>query len=460
MSTAFGSLSLFSDNICDPSYQLSRLTCIDRDNVLLCDADQLKCVQVHTTDPLVLDDYLDSGNVARCGSYSLNSVASATAVFDSVSCGSSFQSIRLINQPGQQQAVAVTSHGGLVTCSINKNDSVVNSSYTFGSLSYGSSSAATMGGGYVGLCHTTDRYITSHYLSKSLVWSDMATLAVTRRSSLYRNPNCVVTAPSGPSSGTDTSTSVALVAEGSNIAVYDERQHSKGGCVFRELNEGSCSGQLWDILPLNDQHRVAAAGSEKNIRIYDNRMWKTITKWKAPHKFDVVKLLPCSNNPLQLYVAGRDNEVLLCDLEPHLMSTQVQKVKDRKHIHPPVENPNPTVDTSSATSEDVISNPPSKKRKPNNASSSASEVDSSNFITAQRDASLTGPCPSTELLPMQLPTSSKLRISHHRGVRAESLWAGLDVVLKNGDGNDRLVGLCGRGKLYIADNANLMKLAE
>jgi WD40 repeat protein len=439
MTTAFGSVPLLSESISDPSYQLSRLVCLDRDNILVGNSDELKMVNIQTSNPLELDEYLDSGNVSRCHSYSLNDVVSMKAIPPTrTKVSSMFQSVQIIHKSSQPQAVAVTSHGDLITCSLNKDLS--KNIYSFGVPTYGTTSSGVMSSGYVGLCHTPERHVTCHYLSKSLVWSDMNTLDVTRQSALFGNPTCVAAATGAASDGS----SVILTAEGPNIAVFDERQNSKGGCVFRENeNSNSGGGVLWDILPLGDSNRVAAAGADKNIRIYDNRMWKTITKWRAPHKFDVVKLLPSSNNPLQLYVAGRDNEVLLCDLEPHLMSTQVQKVKSRKSA-PPV----PSVAVESNAQSDI--NPPLKKQKSNDT-----DVTKSGDVAVSAANTNSGP----ELLPMQLPTSSKLRISHHRGVRAEFMWAGLDVVLKNESENDRLVGVCGRGKLYVVDSANLMKLA-
>lgn len=437
MSTAFGSLSLFSENISDPSYQLSRLSCIDRNNFLICDADQLKLVSLESKYPLVLDDYLDSGNVSRCNSYSLNNLTSIRATA-ATAPKRMFQSVQLITTHQQMQAVAVTSHGDLTSCPVVKD--ATSGSYSFGSPSFGCITNGP-GCGYVSLCHTSDRHVTSHYLSKILVWSDMSTMTATRQSTLFQNPTCTATTStaSGPS--------LVMVAEGGNVAVLDERQHSKGGCVFRE-NENSNGGVLWDILPLGADHRVAAAGSDKNIRIYDTRMWKTITRWRAPHKFDVVKLLPSSNSSLQLYVAGRDNEVLLCDLEPHLLATQVAKGKGRSgqaSVAAAVAGARGDDDDVSggAAAADADLNPPLKKQRSTDNTSAA--VDSSGA--------------GSELLPMQLPTSSKLRISHHRGIRAESVWAGLDVVLGTEGEHDRLVGLCGHGKLYLADGADLMRLA-
>lgn len=296
MATAFGSVSVLSESISAPSYQLSRLAILDRDNYLIANADQLKLVNVQSATPLVLDEYLDSGNVSRCNSFALESMSSIKAT-PSSSSDSMFQSVRIIDHHGAQQAAAVTSEGGLVICPLHCKDDHSSKSFSFGSPHFASTlSTETQGCGYVSLTHTSDRLISAHYLSKSLVWNDLTTLAVTRQSTLFRNPTCVVT--SFPSSGnkndslstSSPSPAVVIVAEGANIAVFDEREQNKGGCVFRE-NENNNGGTLWDILPLADSTRVAAAGSDKNIRIYDVRMWKPITKWRAPHKFDVCTLI-------------------------------------------------------------------------------------------------------------------------------------------------------------------------
>ena len=291
MATAFGSLSVLSENISDPSYQLSRLSIIDKDNFLISDSDQLKLVNVHSTTPLVMDDYLDSGNVSRCHSFTLNTISSIKATPSTSSTGSMFQSVRIIDKPQQQAtplAAAVTAQGDLVLCPLHEKEESTCNLFSFGAPSYGTAApAAGVGYGYVSLCHTPDRLVTGHYLSKTLVWTDLSTLTKTRQSTLFYHPSCVSSSllPMDQTSPT-TSTPVVIVAEGGNIAVFDERQHSKGGCLFRE-NENNNGGKIWDILPLADSNRVAAAGSDKNIRIYDQRMWKPITKWRAPHKFDV-----------------------------------------------------------------------------------------------------------------------------------------------------------------------------
>lgn len=531
MTSSFGSLPLLSGNICDPSFQLSRLSCIDKNNFLVANADQLQLINVASHNPLILDEYVDSGNVSRCHSYTLNNTSALQySAPSSRPATTEFQSLRLFNSHNQRHAAAITSRGDLMVCSLNQNKDT----FLFGSPSYGSTLVGSQG--YVGLCHAQDRnkLVSCHFLSKRLVWNDLNTLSVTRTSSLFRNPTCVVSTslPSSSTSSATQSQEVVIVAEGGNIAVFDERQNSKGGCVFRE-NEINGTSVLWDILPLADQNRVAAAGilsnfspflqflfsmsdflalfcaltgSEKNIRIYDNRMWKTITKWRAPHKFDVVKLLPSSNNPLQLYVAGRDNEVLLCDLEPHLSTPSIgpkgsiinNSNKKKKQVPKKKMNQPENAASDNVASED--SSPSSKRQKVSADNDTATTTNTTGKVMSFTYLNITvcsiwqascdvyecvmsicqgGDDAGEELLPMQLPTGSKLRISHHRGVRAEAMWAGLDVVtcginssINSGEVegeetstgsaavvSDRLVGLCGNGKLYISDHANLMKLA-
>ena len=53
------------------------------------------------------------------------------------------------------------------------------------------------------------------------------------------------------------------------------------------------------------------------VRILDCKTWRSRVKWRAPNKFDIVKILPGPTAPgmLPLYLTGRDNEVLLCNVQ-------------------------------------------------------------------------------------------------------------------------------------------------
>jgi len=56
-----------------------------------------------------------------------------------------------------------------------------------------------------------------------------------------------------------------------------------------------------------------------------------------------------------------------------------------------------------------------------------------------------------------LPSSSKLRLSHHRGIRAEAKWLGIDSYCM--DDRHVVTGVCNLGKLYVLDHAERMKTA-
>lgn len=421
--TVFGSASLLAEGVSDPSFQLTRLACLDREHSLVGNQKSIFLLRASCSSSPV-HQRVDSGNVQRtssCAVERLDKVDLSNSCLSSPS--SMLQSVHLLHR--RSHVAAISSDGVLAVCPLQLtqvkeegNESSV--SYSFGVPNYTrtSSESSAHGCGYVGLCESSDSLVSAHYLSRRIVWNDLSTLTVTRQCNLFHSPTAVASTYFSSDSGEQSLSSVVVVAEGSNIAVYDERQNNKGGCVYREADGNS--GTIWDILPLSGMNRIAASGSDKTIRIYDCRTWKTITKWKAPHKFDVVKMLPSSNSSLQLYVAGRDNEVLLCDVDAQVLESKHRRAE------------------KSATGGNE-----SKKLK-RNPDDTTNEAE---ILAHARD----------ELLPMQLPSSSKLRISHHRGIRAEALWSGLDVF--RSELGDRLVGLCGRGKLYVADNANFMKLA-
>ena len=91
---------------------------------------------------------------------------------------------------------------------------------------------------------------------------------------------------------------------------------------------------LWVIIRSNE-FEFAAAGADKTVYVYDTRTWRARIKWRSPCKFDIIKLMEArsvcsasnrvddiihqadtiqnSGGPF-VYLAGWDNEVLLCDL--------------------------------------------------------------------------------------------------------------------------------------------------
>jgi hypothetical protein len=136
---------------------------------------------------------------------------------------------------------------------------------------------------------------------------------------------------------------------------------------------------------------LAVAGSDKIVYLYDSRMMKCRLKWKSPCKYDIVKLLPCCSGSNQLYVAGRDNEVLLCDIE-----TNDIKVSGKSKID--------AYDTSSTATR--------KKRK---SESDDMNVNSENPSENVDDIMIENKAAQdVNINHAPLPNASKLRISHHR----------------------------------------------
>jgi hypothetical protein len=196
---------------------------------------------------------------------------------------------------------------------------------------------------------------------------------------------------------------------------------------------------------------VAITGAEKTIQILDMKTWKSRTKWRTPCKYEGVHLMKglspntADQTREQIYVAGRDNELLLCEI--------------------PLENANGA----------------QKKRKraaESSANKSPDDAEGGGVIQVE-EPELSSAAP---LVSGSLSNVSKLRLSHHRGVRAEASWCGLDITStvdlseeaeedsEQGEdksheqqqqrvAGDRIIGLCSKGKLYIIENSEKMRVA-
>lgn len=175
---------------------------------------------------------------------------------------------------------------------------------------------------------------------------------------------------------------------------------------------------------------VAITGAEKNLQILDMKTWKSRNKWRTPCKYEAVHLMqqqaPHSEESCErIYVAGRDNELLLCEVPVEMMNGK----KKRK-----------------------------RNEKVNNAVDDVLEGDPASITCGDGDSTMTVSAGSGSL-----STASKLRLSHHRGIRAESYWCGLDVTTTQsatGEVGDRIVGVCGKGKIYVIENSQLMRVAR
>jgi hypothetical protein len=206
---------------------------------------------------------------------------------------------------------------------------------------------------------------------------------------------------------------------------------------------------------LREGSSVAITGAEKTVQILDMKTWKSRTKWRTPCKYEGVHLMrslltqsdpQVASTRERLYVAGRDNEVLLCEIPLETTGTGAQK---------------------------------KRKRAQSNAVAKLSAGNGEGEVVQVEELEPTSTSP---LVSGSLSNVSKLRLSHHRGVRAEASWCGLDITTteegptvqeEDGEGGeteekrdqqeramgDRIVGLCSKGKLYIIENSERMRVA-
>ncbi|CAE7633636.1 unnamed protein product, partial [Symbiodinium microadriaticum] len=134
--------------------------------------------------------------------------------------------------------------------------------------------------------------------------------------------------------------------------------------------------------------QVVAAGSDRVVRVLDSKTWRSRVKWRAPNKYDIVKLLPgpcpAESSSVSLYLTGRDNEVLRVNVPTQM--TQQQRV--------------------AATKGTSLESFPHKKRRVEQANEVERGVE---LGSTAKNAS----APPRPLHHTELPSASKLRMSHH-----------------------------------------------
>jgi hypothetical protein len=203
------------------------------------------------------------------------------------------------------------------------------------------------------------------------------------------------------------------VCEGGVFSAWDKRDSYK--LAARELVSKET---LWTIdkgKEPGNEYDLYLGGADRNVYVYDIRKWKCRLKWKSPCKYDITKLLlvnSAGNNNISrashFFLGGGDNEVLQCDSAAKYLQLGGAE--------------------ASKSSDEAI--------KPDSSSSSL---------------------PASHA---NLPASSKLRLSHHRGVRSESRWAGLDASWSGDEHGSIVVGMCEMGNYYVLRGAHLMTMAN
>eukprot|EP00123_Amoebidium_parasiticum_P007500 comp18163_c0_seq1/m.18945 comp18163_c0_seq1/g.18945 ORF comp18163_c0_seq1/g.18945 comp18163_c0_seq1/m.18945 type:complete len:392 (-) comp18163_c0_seq1:156-1331(-) len=75
---------------------------------------------------------------------------------------------------------------------------------------------------------------------------------------------------------------LVVATEGNQLSVWDSQMQEKAGCVARVM---PCAGSLLASAVANN--RVAVAGSDRIVYVYDGKKWSTLGAWKGALKFDV-----------------------------------------------------------------------------------------------------------------------------------------------------------------------------
>jgi hypothetical protein len=81
---------------------------------------------------------------------------------------------------------------------------------------------------------------------------------------------------------------------------------------------------------MKNNTEVLAAGSEKQVYVFDMRKARPVAKWNTPSKFPIISLLPSTTAGEKMYLAGHDNE-LMC-MDPSQMA-QFQSDAKKRDLH-------------------------------------------------------------------------------------------------------------------------------
>lgn len=100
--------------------------------------------------------------------------------------------------------------------------------------------------------------------------------------------------------------STLVVAEGSQLSVWDLRSNSNGGCVQRVC------GAIGDIIYAvcsSQSGPIAAGGSDRTVTVYDPRRWSALSRWVSCSKYEITGLSFSSLDPSYIYLQGVDYEI-------------------------------------------------------------------------------------------------------------------------------------------------------
>lgn len=176
-------------------------------------------------------------------------------------------------------------------------------------------------GGVVSPCSRNIVAIARHFPKDVTVFDE--SIPMRRFSTLY-NPNDVLLLSSdGSAAETGDGAPLLGVAEGNIVTIWDLRIGGTGARVNR-LNTGPYGGHLYTLAATNrDCPLLGAAGEDRDVCVWDPRMWKKVDRWTHCSKYEITALHFMKSNPRYCVVGGLDYE-LACGAWFHNVSKAFQ----------------------------------------------------------------------------------------------------------------------------------------
>lgn len=203
----------------------------------------------------------------------------------------------------------------------NENDVGVRSMYTLQPEDGALVREAGWTGGVVSPCSRNIVAIARHFPKDVTVFDE--SIPMRRFSTLY-NPNDVLLLSSDVSEAeTGDGAPLLGVAEGNIVTIWDLRIGGTGARVNR-LNTGPYGGHLYTIAATSrDCPLLGAAGEDRDVCVWDPRMWKKVDRWTHCSKYEITSLHFMRSNPRYCVVGGLDYE-LACGAWFHNVSKAFQ----------------------------------------------------------------------------------------------------------------------------------------
>jgi hypothetical protein len=213
------------DCLSDPSFQPTRLVCLDSQSSVLCNGDKLYTLTLKDNSQDQFISEPDSGNVCRKNNLVLDDLQSL-CVTESRYPLQSVQKIR-----GNVAVASVDSNGYLCLAQLKQS----NNGYSFGEKLGWNTNCSDFhySTGWAGLVEAYNTLVTAKFSSREITWNDIETGRTTHRSLLMSSPTCIAS-----SSSIGMSESIAIVGDHTGgVSVWDGRQGDRGSpCAFFSLS--------------------------------------------------------------------------------------------------------------------------------------------------------------------------------------------------------------------------------